>query len=236
MLDFLLPGSRYAEREPIGLEPVIREAPRERFAQFYHDWYTPARSVVVVTGDVRAGGRGQADRGAFQRLRAAADAPADPAFAPMTDRGLDAMLVSDPGLRTSISLNTILLYDHRKDSLAKERDQLLEMLASAMLSRRLDRIALSPGAPFANAGAGVSELPPAARIATVRLVTTPETWTAALAAGEQELRRALEYGFSDAELAEQLAIFRSGYTANAASASTRENSGSGGPARQRDRR
>ena len=201
---------------------MIREAPRERFAQFYHDWYTPARSVVVVTGDVEPAAVAKLIEERFGSFVQPADAPADPAVAPMADRGLDAMLVSDPGLRTSISLNTVLPYDHRKDSLAKERDQLLEMLASAMLSRRLDRIALSPGAPFANAGAGVSELPPAARIATVRLVTTPETWTAALAAGEQELRRALEYGFSDAELAEQLAIFRSGYTASAASASTRE--------------
>ena len=52
MLDFLLPGSRYAEREPIGLEQVIRTAPRDQFVSFYHDWYTPERSVVVVAGDV----------------------------------------------------------------------------------------------------------------------------------------------------------------------------------------
>ena len=48
MLDFLLPGSRYAEREPIGLEQIIRTAPRDQFAAFYRDWYTPERSVVVV--------------------------------------------------------------------------------------------------------------------------------------------------------------------------------------------
>ena len=41
MLDFLLPGSRYAEREPIGLE---HGDPRPRHGsasgQFYRDWYS----------------------------------------------------------------------------------------------------------------------------------------------------------------------------------------------------
>jgi zinc protease len=55
MLDFLLPGSRYALRLPIGREEVIRTAPRERFVDFYRGFYTPERSVVVVTGDVQPG-------------------------------------------------------------------------------------------------------------------------------------------------------------------------------------
>ncbi len=224
MLDFLLPGTRYAEREPIGLEDVIRTAPRERFAEFYHDWYTPARSVVVVAGDIESDAVAKLIETHFGGFEQPADAPPDPQFGPVPERGLDALLVSDPGLRTSISLNTVLPYNDRPDSLAKERDQLLQVLAGAMIGRRLDSIALSPGAPFARGSASLSDLPPAAQIASVQLVTTPETWKAALAAGEQELRRALQYGFGEAELAEQLAIFRSGYTAAAASAATRESS------------
>lgn len=222
MLDFLLPGTRYAEREPIGLEEVIRTAPRDQFATFYHDWYTPARSVVVVAGDVEPAAVAKLIETHFGGFTQPAAAPADPPFAPVADRGLDALLVSDPGLRTSVSLNTVLPYDDRPDSLAKERDQLLQILAGAMLGRRLDSIALRPGAPFARGGASISDLPPAARIASLQLVTTAATWPAALAAGEQELRRALQYGFGDAELAEQLAIFRSGYAAGAASAATRD--------------
>ena len=52
MLGFLLPGTGYAERQPIGLEPVIRTAPRDQFSAFYREWYRPDRQIVVVTGDV----------------------------------------------------------------------------------------------------------------------------------------------------------------------------------------
>ena len=129
--------------------------------------------MVVVTGDVEPAAVAKLIEERFGSFVQPADAPADPAV--RADGGSRARRHAGERSRVAdaISLNTVLPYDHRKDSLAKERDQLLEMLASAMLSRRLDRIALSPGAPFANAGAGVSELPPAARIATVRLVTTP---------------------------------------------------------------
>lgn len=222
-LDFLMPGSLYAEREPIGLEPVIREAPRERFAQFYHDWYTPERSVVIVVGDIEPGAVAKMIEEHFGAFTQPQDAPPDPALGtPPVPHVLDATLVSDPGLRTSISLNTVLPYDHRPDSLAKERDELVQMLAMAMLDRRLDSLALSPGAPFARASVGASDLAPAARIASVRLLTTPESWQKALTVAEQELRRALTFGFGEAELAEQLEIFRSGFAAAAASASTRD--------------
>ncbi len=37
---------------PIGTEQVISGAPRERFVEFYENWYTPNRMAVIVVGDV----------------------------------------------------------------------------------------------------------------------------------------------------------------------------------------
>ena len=93
-----------------------------------------------------------------------------------------------------------------------------------MLSRRLESLGLQPGAPFSQAGAGVIELAPAARIASLRLTTTPENWRQALAIAEQELRRAVEHGFTAEELDQELAIFRSDLQTAAAGAGTRESS------------
>ena len=224
MLDFLLPGSRYAEREPIGLEQIIRTAPRDEFVSFYRDWYTPERSVVVVAGDVDPAAVAAAIETHFAGLTSPLGAPADPVQGPPAPRGLDALLVSDPGLPASVSLNFVLPYDSRPDSLAKQGDQLKVLLAGAMLSRRLDSLGLQPGAPFSQAGAGVMELAPVARIASLRLTTTPETWRQALAVAEQELRRAVEHGFTAEELAQEIAIFRSDLQTAAAGAGTRESS------------
>ena len=224
MLDFLLPGSRYAEREPIGLEQVIRTAPRDQFVSFYHDWYTPERSVVVVAGDVDPTAVRAAIESHFASLTQTPGAPADPAQEPPKSRDLDAMLFSDPGLPASVALNFVLPYDSRPDSLLKQSDQLRVLLAGAMLSRRLESLGLQPGAPFSQAGAGVIELAPAARIASLRLTSTPENWPQALAIAEQELRRAVEHGFTAEELDQELAIFRSDLQTAAAGAGTRESS------------
>jgi zinc protease len=222
MLDFLLPGSLYAQREPIGLESVIRNAPRAEFEAFYRSWYTPERLVVIVTGDVQPDAVAAAVARHFGDFVQPAAAPADPVHAPLAPRSLDAMLVSDPALPTRVSLNVVLPYDDRPDSLARQRDMLEQLLASAMLDRRLESLGLQPGAPFSRASTGAFDLAPAARIALVSLTATPETWQAALAVGEQELRRALTHGFTQAELDEQLAIFRNQLETVAAGAATRE--------------
>jgi zinc protease len=222
MLDFLLPGSLHAQREPIGLEAVIRSAPRAEFEAFYRAWYTPERLVVIVTGDVQPDPVAAAIARHFGGFAQPAAAPADPVHAPPASRPLDAMLVSDPALPTRVSLNVVMPYDDRPDSLVRQRDMLEQMLALAMLDRRLESLGLQPGAPFSRTASGAFDLAPAARIALVSLTATPETWRAALAVGEQELRRALTYGFTQAEFDQQLAIFRNQLETAAAGAATRE--------------
>jgi zinc protease len=223
MLRFLLPGSAHAERIPIGREEVIRTAPRERLLAFYRDYYTPARSVVVVTGDVEPAAVAAEIAARFGGFAQPAGAPADPDHAvPEPRREADALLFSDPGYPASLSLNAVLPFDRRPDSLAKQGDRLRQALASLILGRRLQSLGLRQGAPFTQAGVGISDLPPVARIASLRLAIAPERWREALAVAEQELRRAIRHGFTEAELQEQLAIVRSQLQAAAASASTRK--------------
>ncbi|MGD9510366.1 MAG: M16 family metallopeptidase [Geminicoccaceae bacterium] len=221
MIDFLLPGSRYAERTPIGLESVIRTAPRDELLAFYHDWYRPERQIVIVTGDVQPAGVEELIQRHFGNLAPSGPAPEPPPADKPMAHSLDAAMFTDPGLPASVALNVVLSFDDRPDSLAKQSDRLRELLAGMMLQRRLDSLGLKPDAPFSAAGTGVMDLPPAARLGIVNLTTTPEQWQAALAAGEQELRRALTYGFSQAELDQALAILRNRLETIAARASTR---------------
>ena len=45
-------GSRYALREPIGKEDVIRTAQPDALRRFYRDWYRPDLMAVIVVGDI----------------------------------------------------------------------------------------------------------------------------------------------------------------------------------------
>lgn len=48
---FLLAGSKYAERLPIGDMEVVRNAPAETVRSFYETWYRPDLMAVVAVGD-----------------------------------------------------------------------------------------------------------------------------------------------------------------------------------------
>src|SRR5262249_22741366 len=52
----LFHGSRYAERLPIGKPEIIQHAPPGRIRDFYRDWYTPERMMVIAVGDVDPAG------------------------------------------------------------------------------------------------------------------------------------------------------------------------------------
>ncbi|KAH7414951.1 hypothetical protein KP509_14G020500 [Ceratopteris richardii] len=47
----MMKGSRYAERQPIGLEKVIRTVSAKYVKDFYRRWYRPEHMAVVAVGD-----------------------------------------------------------------------------------------------------------------------------------------------------------------------------------------
>ena len=51
-LPFIYYKSDYADRKPIGSMIVVRNAPRERFEEFYKQWYRPNLMGVIVVGDI----------------------------------------------------------------------------------------------------------------------------------------------------------------------------------------
>ena len=70
------------------------------------------------------------------------------------------------------------------------RGELRRSLALAMLNRRISILGKQENAPFTSAWASVSEQLDFLTDSRVQLVSKSEQWTNALAAGEQELRRA----------------------------------------------
>ena len=220
-LDFLFPESPIGRRLPIGTEEVIQTAPRQRFLDLYQGWYRPDNALLVVVGDldpVAVEARIREKFGDWQR-------PSTPIVQPSLGRVSKPVLAAgyfrDPSLPTVISFGPQRPYQLTPDTAADRRVNLVRQLGFDMLSRRFDTLARKPGTVLISGGADYSGAFDLAEGPSVSVVSKPENWQTALAVGEQELRRALQHGFSEAELQEQLSNLRTGYRNAAEGAATR---------------
>ncbi|MBI2518457.1 MAG: insulinase family protein [Opitutae bacterium] len=225
--EFLLPESRFVQRIPIGTEEIIAHAPRERFVDFYNTWYRPELMTVVAVGDFDPAAVEAQLKKALAPLAARGPARAEPGRGRIdTVNGVVARLLPEPEAgAVHVSLQTITPYAHEDDNSANRLKYLPRSLALRMLNRRLSILAKQEGAPFLAGQVGASEQFDFFRNAAVELTCKPEQWRAALAVGEQELRRALQFGFQSAELKEAVAQERNNLEQAVRTASTRRSEG-----------
>jgi len=204
---FLLGGTRLVERDIIGTDDVLKQAQRDRFTAFYDTWYRPERMAVVVVGDIEPAAIARQITAAFSSLKPRAAGQAEPELGRLPSRtGVTAFYHYEAEApSTRVGLSTIMPYQREPDTAANRVKNLPRALAHAIISRRLSILAKQENAPFTAGSAGAGESENFYRQTSVSLNCKAEQWAAALALGEQELRRALEHGFQPAELREIVA-------------------------------
>ncbi|MEY4689393.1 MAG: hypothetical protein RIR76_3416 [Verrucomicrobiota bacterium] len=204
---FMLGTTRFPNRMPIGLTEVIEHAPRERFVDFWNAWYRPERLAVVVVGEVDVEVARRMIRESFGSLTARAPARPEPDLGTVpVFEGVRAGYHAEPeSPSTRVSLTSFSRAADEPDTTTKRLRGVPRSLALGMLNRRLSELAKAPGSPFLQASASAGESFRFLREASLDVTCKPDKWPAALAAGEQELRRALEHGFQPEELKEIVA-------------------------------
>ena len=221
-LAFLFPGTRVPERMPIGLDSVIGGAPRERLLEFYRAYYTPSRTTLVAVGAIDPATFAEAVHKHFDSFRARGPEVPNPELGEIRTRGMETRFHYERDGRTSIVLQVARPLSTMPDVHARRLHETNLHLAHAIVSRRLATLAMQPGAAFLGGAAHSDDFLDLARTGTVMLNARPEQWRAALAVGEQELRRALTHGFTASELDEQRRSLLSEFEERARAAATRE--------------
>ena len=222
--DAMLGTTLLPRRLPIGLTDVISNAKRERFADFWNTWYRPEKMVLVVVGDFPdAGAVEKMITTQFADLKARAPARPDPLLGePARFDGVRAFFHPEPEApNTQISLTNIISYAREPDTTARRIKQLPRILALAMLNRRLSILVKKERSPIISAHAIVLEEFNWLRTAGVDISCRADSLRPALALGEQELRRAIEHGFTPGELTEATASLANHLDQAAKSARTR---------------
>lgn len=208
--EFFYPHTRLPARLPIGLEEIIKKADRPPFLDYYDTWYRPSRLAVIAIGDFDPSVVEKQLQETFAPLADRAPArevpilhrPADPA-APRFGHHHEPEASA-----TSVTFQIVRDPDLAPDSSARRLRDLPLDLAFAMLNRRLDELAKSEDAPFVRAAGGRDYFPGIFDGANLSLTARPGEWAETLRVGENELRRALRFGFRAREVREAVANLR----------------------------
>ncbi|WP_404423508.1 M16 family metallopeptidase [Nibricoccus sp. IMCC34717] len=220
---FVLAGTRLPERLPIGLEAVISGATRPQFADFYDTWYRPERMAIIAVGDFDVAALEKRLQDAFASLAPRGAARANPAMGSLrvaTEPRAFWHREAESGA-TRVGIQVVRPFVDEPDTAAKRKNDLLRSLASAMVNRRLDTLARREGAPFSHGQLNIGDAFELVHSASIELTGKADQWKASLTVAEQELRRALQFGFTRAELAEAVANTSNAVVQAARTASTR---------------
>ena len=220
-LALLAPGQRASERLPIGDMDVIRTAPRDRFVSFYEAYYRPSRATLLAVGDFDVDQMEAKVRAAFESWRPkAADGP-EPDLGAVAERGAETRVLVEPGVQSTVELNWIQNPDVDPDTAAERRSRLVRSLGLAVLNRRLGELARADNPPFIGAGAQTETFFDSLDRGYVTAAFNPGGLQRALETIEQEKRRLVEFGVTEAELAREITDTRARLENAVASAGTR---------------
>lgn len=201
-------GQRAADRMPIGDLDVIRSAPRERFVDFYNGYYRPERTTLIAVGDFDVDVMETKIRAAFESWRARGQAGLPPELGSVARRAPEVAVLVEPGVQSSVQINWTRPRDHRVDTADERRRLLLRRLGVAVLNRRLSEMTRADDPPFIAAGASESDLADSVDITSLTAQFNPGGWRRAIEAIDQEQRRLVEFGVSDAELQREIVARR----------------------------
>lgn len=202
---FLMPGAPAARGPVAGSAGDVRRATPERLRRLYDLFYRPERATLVLVGDLDVEAAEAELRKQFADWSARGEAQAPPPVWLPPRRGVEARLFVDRAAPTAVTITSVRPVAAAADSDSGRDGAYLEHLAAEMLARRLRAAAAEAGAPFARPAAHVYDHHRTARLSQIELAVPGRDWQAALQRASRELRRALEEGFSEAELEAQLA-------------------------------
>jgi zinc protease len=200
-LGFQVPDTPYPNRLPIGTDAVLKSASADTIKALYHRYYRPENTTLVFVGD--------ADPAVIEaKIKKAFDDwhGVGPAGAPLPRGKVDLARpasfhnFTDPAVSTSVDYTIERPWKDPADTLAERRHKMIDAIAIGIFNHRLEKLSNAPGSSLLTGSMGISGDRDAALTTSIAFTAKDGAWKDALDAGEQEVRRAMKYGFTSAEL------------------------------------
>jgi len=201
LLPKMFNGSKYAQRLPIGQEPILKTFKHDALKRFYKDWYRPDLMAVVAVGDIDPGAAKKMIELHFGKLKNPAS-PRAREYARIPVRAdTEALIVTDKEASSNAVLIRYPLHEiEHKGDFAGYREKLVEGLFAGMLNQRMQALAQQSSPPFMGASSGPNRLNSRYTSYTSFAALGQGGASPAIDALVQENERARRFGFSAPEL------------------------------------
>lgn len=201
---FMAPGARHTQRLPIGTDETIHAADPARLRGFYTRTYVPANTVLIVVGDIDVAQVEAKIHAMFGDWRPSAPPlPKVPSPIDANRTGLNHAYL-DPALSEQVDVIRLAPWRDEADTMAQRQQNALQMVGYAIVNRRLAQLARTEDPPFRAAKFGSGDHFQSARTTGLSIDTVDGGWQTGLNAAARVWRQAMVYGFSHAEIAEQV--------------------------------
>ncbi|MDP3737278.1 MAG: insulinase family protein [Hyphomonadaceae bacterium] len=221
-LNFLIPGAYAASRMPIGDPKILETATRETLVSLYDRYYRPERATLVIIGDFDVAAMEKKIAAKFGDWKGRGEPGRDPDLSyVIKDRPSEASVFLHKDGGDSISAYSLLPFRDDPDTAGQRRLDNLLMFAISAFGRRLAPLANSEDPPFRSATLSTGAMLETADVAGGSVSLTPGAWKPGLQTLEQEMRRALLYGFTKDEVDRQVDALRTSQKNSAERENTR---------------
>ncbi|MGM9759164.1 MAG: M16 family metallopeptidase [Parabacteroides sp.] len=151
----IMPGSRYANRLPIGDIDVIEHFKPDELRAYYRKWYRPDLQAIIVVGDIDVDQTEQQLKKIFADIPAPVNA-AERKEEPVPDNAEPLVSIATD----KESTRTLLYLFYKHDKLPREVQatvtglvyNYIQSVASTMMGERFDEILQQANPPFVDAG------------------------------------------------------------------------------------
>lgn len=221
---FALPQTPLGFRLPGGKADILKTASAEKMHDLYRRYYRPENATLVLVGDFDPDAIEQKIKAKFSDWKGVG--PAGAAVSRGTVDAARPFTVGsfvDPAVPESIELSRMTPYNQLSNASTTERDHMLDDLAGMIVSRRLDILSRTPDAKIRGGSFNIGPVFMSGTQAGMSISAKEGEWQDALATAEQETRRAVQFGFTAGELAEQLAVMENDFRTAAQVEASRSN-------------
>ncbi len=205
-------NSKYTNRLPIGLMPIVENFEYKALRDFYHDWYRTDLQAIAIVGDVDV----NAIEAKIKTLFSKIPAVKNPKERFIVDIPENKEMIYSMGMDDEITTASIYYGIRHPKSLkdqtvASLKESLLYSMVTSMLSKRIQELSRKPEASFLRAGVSYSGFVRTTNSFSMSVSPKPDQQHAAFKAVLTEVIRGLKFGFTDAEIQRTIAEFKTYY-------------------------